>query len=103
MDRCTSVGIEVPILPGVLPASSLKQLTRFTSLCGASLPHDLRAQLEAAGGEGDTVIEIGIEWCVSQIEDLLASGAPGIHLYILNQARPALQRRLVQVFQQYLG
>ena len=103
VDRCTSVGIEVPILPGVLPASSLKQLTRFTSLCGASLPHDLQAQLEAAGGEGDTVIEIGIEWCVAQIEDLLASGAPGIHLYILNQARPALQRRHVQVFQHYLG
>ena len=101
VDRCATEGIEVPILPGLLPASSLKQLTRFRDLCGASIPEGLLARLEKAGEDGDALVETGIDWCVDQMDDLLAHGAPGIHLYILNQARAALHDRLVSVFNRY--
>jgi methylenetetrahydrofolate reductase (NADPH) len=98
VDRCRAAGIEVPILPGLLPAVSLKQIRRFTEMCGSSLPAGLIGDLEQAGGEGDAAENAGIRWCVEQIVGLLESGAPGIHLYILNRSRAALSQDLATVF-----
>ncbi len=89
-DRCRAAGINVPIVPGIMPVLSLKQIQRFTTLCGASLPGTLVRRLEAAGDHADTVEHVGIDWALSQIRDLLARGAPGYHLYILNRARSGL-------------
>jgi methylenetetrahydrofolate reductase (NADPH) len=69
---------------------SLKQIQRFTALCGAGLPAKLLARLEAAGDQPDIVETLGIDWALEQIRDLLANGAPGYHLYILNRAKSAL-------------
>ncbi|HUJ42956.1 MAG TPA: methylenetetrahydrofolate reductase [NAD(P)H] [Opitutaceae bacterium] len=88
--RCRAAGIAVPVVPGVMPVLSLKQIKRFTEMCGASLPAKLVTRLEAAGEQPDIVETIGIDWALSQIRDLLAQGAPGYHLYILNRAKSAL-------------
>ena len=90
VDRCRAAGIGVPIVPGIMPVLSLKQITRITGMCGASLPDRLVRRLEAAGDQPEVIEALGIDWALNQIRDLLAHGAPGYHLYILNRARSAL-------------
>jgi methylenetetrahydrofolate reductase (NADPH) len=90
VDRCRTAGIHVPIVPGIMPVLSLKQIQRFTAMCGTSLPGILVRRLEAAGEFPDVVEAVGIDWALTQIRDLLAHGAPGYHLYILNRAKSAL-------------
>ena len=90
VDRCRARGITVPIVPGLMPVLSLKQVQRISSLCGASLPPRLLRRLEVASENPDVVEIIGIDWALDQIRDLLVQGAPGYHLYILNRARSAL-------------
>jgi methylenetetrahydrofolate reductase (NADPH) len=90
VERCRKSGINVPIVPGIMPVLSLKQIQRFTSMCGTSLPPVLTKRLEAAGEAPDIVESVGIDWALTQIRDLLARGAPGYHLYILNRAKSAL-------------
>lgn len=90
VERCRAAGITVPIVPGIMPVLSLKQIQRFTQLCGASLPRQLTTRLEVAADNADVLETIGIDWALTQIRGLLAQGAPGYHLYILNRARGAL-------------
>jgi methylenetetrahydrofolate reductase (NADPH) len=90
VERCRAAGITVPIVPGLMPVLSLKQIQRFTAMCGASLPEKLRRRLEAAGDQPEVAEAIGIDWALGQIRDLLAQGVPGYHLYILNRAKSAL-------------
>lgn len=90
VDKCRRAGINVPVIPGIMPVLSYKQIKRFTKMCGATLPAPLVAQLEAVQDEPDKVQAIGVEWAARQIDDLLVRGAPGYHLYILNRAKPAL-------------
>ncbi|HEY8993843.1 MAG TPA: methylenetetrahydrofolate reductase [NAD(P)H] [Lacunisphaera sp.] len=90
VDRCRAAGITIPILPGIMPVLSLKQIKRFTEMCGATLPDKLIKRLEAAGEQPEIVEALGIEWALTQIRDLLAHGAPGYHLYIMNRAKSAL-------------
>jgi methylenetetrahydrofolate reductase (NADPH) len=90
VDRCRAAGVAVPVVPGIMPVLSLKQIKRFTDLCGASLPGKLVKRLEAAGKQPEILETIGIDWALTQIRDLLARGAPGYHLYILNRAKSAL-------------
>jgi methylenetetrahydrofolate reductase (NADPH) len=73
-----------------MPVLSLKQIQRFTQLCGSTLPAQLAARLEVAADNADVVEMVGIDWALQQIRGLLANGAPGYHLYILNRARGAL-------------
>src|SRR3954469_13220934 len=90
VDQCRAAGITVPIVPGIMPVLSLKQIQRFTQMCGATLPAKLIKRLEVAAENTDVVETIGIDWALTQIRDLLANGAPGYHLYILNRAKGAL-------------
>ncbi len=90
VDRCRDAGISVPIVPGIMPVLSLKQVTRITGLCGASLPARLVRRIEAAGDHPEVIEAVGIDWALAQIRDLLDRGAPGYHLYILNRAHSAL-------------
>ena len=73
-----------------MPVLSLKQVQRFTSMCGATLPAKLIKRLEVAADQSDIVETVGVDWALMQIRDLLAQGAPGYHLYILNRAKAAL-------------
>jgi methylenetetrahydrofolate reductase (NADPH) len=90
VEKCRAAGIDVPIVPGIMPVLSLKQIQRFTQMCGASLPKQLITRLEVAAENTDVLETIGIDWALTQIRGLLANGAPGYHLYILNRARGAL-------------
>jgi methylenetetrahydrofolate reductase (NADPH) len=90
VERCRAAGINIPIVPGIMPVLSLKQIQRFTQMCGATLPQQLITRLEVAAENTDVLETIGIDWALTQIRGLLANGAPGYHLYILNRARGAL-------------
>jgi methylenetetrahydrofolate reductase (NADPH) len=90
VERCRARGINIPIVPGIMPVLSLKQIKRFTEMCGAHLPAQLTKRLEAAGDHPEVVEALGIEWALTQIRDLLSRGAPGYHLYILNRAKSGL-------------
>lgn len=90
VERCRAAGISIPIVPGIMPVLSLKQIQRFTTMCGATLPKKLITRLEAAADNHEVVETLGIDWALTQIRELLAQGAPGYHLYILNRAKAAL-------------
>ncbi len=90
VDRCRKAGITVPIVPGIMPVLSLKQIQRITSMCSTSLPPALVTRLEVAAENTDVVEMVGLDWALTQIRDLLAHGAPGYHLYIMNRAKSAL-------------
>ena len=90
VERCRARGITVPIVPGIMPVLSLKQIKRFTEMCGAHLPEKLHRRLMAADDHPEIVESVGNEWAVTQIRDLLAHDAPGYHLYIMNRAKSAL-------------
>lgn len=90
VERCRSAGITVPIVPGIMPVLSTKQIQRIAALSGAALPTKLTRRLEVASENPDVVETIGIDWALTQIRDLIAKGAPGYHLYILNRAKSAL-------------
>ena len=84
------LGVQAPITPGVLPILNARQIKRFTALCGATLPAPLVAALDRLGDDDEAVTQFGIEFATRQCEELLAAGAPGLHLYGLNRSRSAV-------------
>lgn len=98
VNNCRRVGIRVPVLPGLMSVTSREQARRFCDMCGTSIPAALNRQLTAAGDDPAAVEAIGIQWSYQQARELLEKGAPGIHLYILNRAGPAIA--LMQQLQQ---
>ena len=85
-DKAASAGIDVPVIPGILPVLSGPQIRRFTSLCGSRIPEDLDSELDRLGDDDDGVRELGIEYAARQVEELWASGVPGVHFYVLNRS-----------------
>jgi methylenetetrahydrofolate reductase (NADPH) len=79
-------GIEVPIIPGVMPITSYAQIRRFCQICEATIPEPLAEAMEALGGDPEAEQELGIAYAARQCDELLAAGAPGIHFYTLNKA-----------------
>jgi len=88
VDRARAIGINVPIVPGIMPVTNVAQIERITSLCGARIPPSLHERLRAADGNGDqqAVHAIGVDYSTEQCRELLAEGAPGIHFYTLNSS-----------------
>ena len=91
VEQARQAKIEIPILPGLMSVTSLKQALRFCDMCGTSMPEELQAKLEAAGDDKEAVEAIGVDWTYQQARELLERGAPGIHLYILNRKGPAVE------------
>lgn len=92
VDKVRAAGIDAPVIPGVLPVLSLASIKRLVGLCGASLPPAFLAELEAADASGGAaaVAKVGIAHATKQAKDLIARGAPGVHLYTLNKAEAVL-------------
>ncbi|MDX9972502.1 MAG: methylenetetrahydrofolate reductase [NAD(P)H] [FCB group bacterium] len=88
-DRCAGAGINAPIVPGLLPVTNLTQVKRITSMCGAHLPEEFQARLEASEGQPQEQFEIGVEHASRQVEELVREGTPGVHFYVLNKSRAA--------------
>ncbi len=86
LERAEQAGINVPIIPGVLPILNTAQIRRFTSLCGATIPAELDRQLEQYADDDNTVRELGIEYATNQVRELWDEGVPGVHFYVLNRS-----------------
>ena len=86
VDRAQKIGINVPVVPGILPILSAPQIRRFTGLCGAKIPPALDQELDKYGEDDNAVRELGIEYATEQVQELWDSGVPGIHFYVLNRS-----------------
>jgi methylenetetrahydrofolate reductase (NADH) len=86
VDAARATGIEVPIVPGVIPIASYAQIVRFCQLCQATIPPPLARAMDALGGDQGAEAELGMAYAARQCEELLAGGAPGVHFYTLNRA-----------------
>lgn len=86
IDSCVKRGIEIPIVPGIMPISNYEQLVRFSDTCGAEIPRWLRWRLKELEDDKAALQALGIEVVVKLCEQLIAGGAPGLHFYTLNQA-----------------
>lgn len=90
VERVQKMGVDVPIIPGIMPITNYSKLARFSDACGAELPRWIRKQLEAYGDDIESIQSFGTETISKLCEQLLAGGAPGLHFYTLNQAEPSL-------------
>ncbi|NBO10735.1 MAG: methylenetetrahydrofolate reductase [NAD(P)H] [Methylophilaceae bacterium] len=86
VDQCQKLGIEIPIVPGVMPIYNYTQLARFSNVCGAEIPRWLRLRLEDYGDDMASLRALGLDVVTDLCEKLLAGGAPGLHFYTLNQS-----------------
>ncbi len=86
VDAARFAGIEVPILPGIMPITNVAQIKTITGMCGATIPPALLEQLEIRAQDAESVAELGVAYATLQCAELLGGGAPGIHFYTLNRS-----------------
>ena len=86
IDECEAAGIELPIVPGIMPISNFSQLARFSDACGADIPRWIRLRLQSFGDDVASIRAFGLDVVTELCDRLLTAGAPGLHFYTLNQA-----------------
>jgi methylenetetrahydrofolate reductase (NADPH) len=91
VDAARAKGIEIPIIPGIMPITNYSQLARFSDACGAEIPRWVRRRLEGYGDDVASIRELGHEVVLRLCRHLLAGGAPGLHFYSMNQSAPTLR------------
>ncbi|MHC4863708.1 MAG: methylenetetrahydrofolate reductase, partial [Planctomycetota bacterium] len=92
VERCRAVGIDVPILAGVMPIYSIKMMKMLAGLCGATITEEVRQGLEALPEEDkEAIINFGVEFAVRQCKGLLAAGVPGLHIYTMDRSISTVQ------------
>ncbi|MET0384398.1 MAG: methylenetetrahydrofolate reductase [NAD(P)H] [Polyangiales bacterium] len=91
IDWVRRLGVEIPIVPGLMPLTDFAQVARFSQFCGAEIPSRIRKRMQQLEGDARGQEELGIELATMQAEDLLRNGAPGLHFYTLNRAEPSLR------------
>jgi methylenetetrahydrofolate reductase (NADPH) len=91
MERCSKAGIDIPVVPGIMPITSFANIVRFCTGCGADLPRWIRLRLEELQDDKDALLEFGLCVVTRLCETLLRNGAPGLHFYTINQAGPTLR------------
>jgi methylenetetrahydrofolate reductase (NADPH) len=84
--RARDAGIEVPIIPGIMPITDVSQIKTITGMCGATIPQALLEALEWRASDRDAVLQLGVAYATLQCAELLARGAPGVHFYTLNRS-----------------
>lgn len=86
LNRAAMAGIDKPIIPGIMPITSVDQIERFTSLCGATIPENLKERILENRNDPDSVLKLGIDYATDQCRELLSKGVQGIHFYTLNRS-----------------
>ena len=97
VDEAQKLGVNVPIVPGIMPITNYTQLMRFSDMCGTEIPRWIRLKLASYGDDADSIRAFGLDVVTQLCEQLLEGGAPGLHFYTLNQpaATMAIWQRLV--------
>jgi methylenetetrahydrofolate reductase (NADPH) len=97
IDSCEKLGIDVPIVPGIMPIINCTQLVRFSDACGAEIPRWILKRLQEFGDDRKAIREFGIDVTTQLCENLLGNGAPGLHMYTMNQseASEAIWKNLI--------
>ncbi|MBX9399919.1 methylenetetrahydrofolate reductase [NAD(P)H] [Lysobacter sp. BMK333-48F3] len=88
VDDVRAAGIDIPIVPGIMPISNFSQLRRFSDLCGAEIPRWIGQRMQAYGDDADSIREFGADVVAQLCRRLVEGGAPGLHFYTLNLAKP---------------
>jgi len=88
VEEAEALGIDVPIVPGVMPINNFSQLARFSDACGAEIPRWMRLKLEGFGDDTASIKAFGLDVVTDLCDKLLSGGAPGLHVYTMNQAGP---------------
>jgi methylenetetrahydrofolate reductase (NADH) len=86
VERARQLGIDVPIIPGIMPITNYEQIARMTKMCGATIPGPLLAELEARAADPQAITDLGVAYSALQCSELLQRGAPGVHFYTLNRS-----------------
>ncbi|MDY0035536.1 MAG: methylenetetrahydrofolate reductase [NAD(P)H] [Zoogloea oleivorans] len=89
-DECAALGVNVPIVPGIMPIVSFSKLARFSDACGAEIPRWMRRKFEAFGDDSDSIKAFGLDVVSELCAKLIAADAPGLHFYSMNQAAPTI-------------
>ena len=90
VDACEKQGIDLPIIPGIMPINNFFQLARFSEMCGADIPRWMRKKLECYGDDRESIRAFGLDVVSDLCRRLLENDAPGLHFYTMNQAEPSL-------------
>ncbi|SNZ09683.1 5,10-methylenetetrahydrofolate reductase (NAD(P)) [Persephonella hydrogeniphila] len=91
VEKVQKVGIDIPIIPGIMPVTNFKQIKKFADMCGATIPKELIEKIQPVADRPEEVEKIGIEYAVKQCEDLLKHGVKGLHFYTLNKSKATIQ------------
>ena len=90
VDRVRAMGVDIPVIPGIMPITNYSKLARFSDGCGAEIPRWIRKQLEAYGDDSESIVKFGEEVVTDMCHRLLDGGAPGLHFYTMNQSEASL-------------
>ena len=88
IEDCQSMGLDIPVIPGIMPITNYKQLARFSDACGAEIPRWIRKRLESYGDDLESIRQFGLDVVTRMCEKLLDGGAPGLHFYSMNRSEP---------------
>ncbi|MBP6654926.1 MAG: methylenetetrahydrofolate reductase [NAD(P)H] [Propionivibrio sp.] len=91
VDEIRAQGVDIPIVPGIMPIASFSKLARFSDACGAELPRWMRRKFEGLGDDTDAIRAFGLDVVTELCQRLLAGGAPGLHFYSMNQSALTLE------------
>ncbi|VAW56300.1 5,10-methylenetetrahydrofolate reductase [hydrothermal vent metagenome] len=90
IDNCEKAGLDLPIVPGIMPITNYSNLARFSNMCGAEIPKWLRQKLESYADDTDAIKDFGCDFVSNMCQKLLDMGAPGLHFYSMNQTEATL-------------
>jgi methylenetetrahydrofolate reductase (NADPH) len=90
VDDAHRLGVDIPVVPGIMPITSSSQLLRFSDACGAEIPRWIRLRLQAYGDDVDSIKAFGLEVVTDLCDQLRNGGVPALHFYSMNQSAPTL-------------
>ena len=89
-EEVDALGLEIPIIPGIMPITNSTQLMRFSDVCGAEIPRWIRLRLQSFGDDTESIKAFGLDVVTDLCDQLIAGGAPALHFYTMNQSVPTL-------------